>query len=121
MKVKDHSVKIADLHPYSRDAAEIACQIIEDWTGFPNVITSGNDGRHSQGSYHYRNRATDHRTWTDATSGHQIYMETKKNIAKEIKETLNEKYKGVAYFDVIAEHTHIHVELDQIFEQKLEA
>ena len=114
--VKDASVNLENLHPFSRDAAKIACEEIQLWTGFENVITSGNDGKHSDHSFHYKDRATDHRTWVDETSGVQIYQPTKESIANEIRKRLNVKYANVAHFDVIAEATHIHVELDTIYE-----
>jgi hypothetical protein len=72
------------------------------------VITSGADGeyRHSIKSAHYRGQAIDIRTWTTADSGVQISMEKRLKLKTRIADIL-----GPAY-DVIAEPTHLHIELD---------
>jgi hypothetical protein len=115
MKVKD-GANIDNLHPLARRAAEIAAERLEFFLGYENTVTSGNDGVHSTNSLHYQNRATDHRTWRSELCGLQIDMGAKKHIAHNIKSYIEMELGHVAKFDVIAEKTHIHVELDRILD-----
>lgn len=61
------------------------------------TITSGNDGKHSKHSLHYKNKAIDIRTRD---------MEQKEKVWRRIKYTLGRDY------DVILEDDHIHIEYD---------
>lgn len=61
------------------------------------VITSGLDGTHSAGSYHYYGYAVDLRT-------HYFQNDVKYSVAKILQATLGEAYT------VIAESNHIHVQ-----------
>jgi len=66
-------------------------------------ITSGNDGVHKEGSFHYLDRAVDLRTKTLGEEKHEIAAELKARLAPQ--------------FDVIFENVgkpgeHIHVEYD---------
>ena len=63
------------------------------------VITSGDDGKHSDASLHYEGLAIDIRT-------RNLTLMTPEGIAQAIREVLPEGY------DVIVESTHIHLEYD---------
>ena len=68
------------------------------------VVTSGNDGKHSKESYHYKNLAIDIRIW--GLSAEQI-------------DNVMDKLQGLAfmghtgYYDVVLEKDHIHAEFDE--------
>ena len=114
IKTKDDSVNL-DFHSYMDEAAKITAHLLERHLGYEAIITSGKDGRHSNNSLHYKGRAADFRTWTSPTSGQQITQATKISIVEDIHNVLNAHFYGRAVFDVIAESTHIHVELDQVY------
>ena len=67
------------------------------------VITSGNDGKHSKESYHYKNLAIDIRIW---------------GLDKDQIDMIMDKLQGLAfrghtsYYDVVLEKDHIHAEFD---------
>jgi hypothetical protein len=63
------------------------------------VITSGNDGKHSAESLHYKGRALDFRTW-------HIHPESLVKMAADIRAKLG------LHYDVIIEHDHLHIEHD---------
>jgi len=67
--------------------------------GLHAVITSGNDGRHSNDSFHYRNQALDFRK-SDWPKQHVLH------IVDLIKNNLGPGY------DCVLELTHLHVEYD---------
>ena len=62
------------------------------------VITAGTDGKHMEGSLHYKGRALDFRTWN--LNGKE------KEVAAELKKELGDSY------DVVLEGDHIHCEFD---------
>lgn len=69
------------------------------------VITSGNDGKHGTTSYHYKDRALDIRFWN-------IPADKREQVATEIRAELP------AYYDVVVEADHYHIEADEVKEQK---
>ena len=74
-----------------------------EWTfqanGYSCVCTSGTDGKHMQGSLHYKARAVDLRS-------RHVASDALPAIVSELKERLGKD------FDVILEGDHIHVEHD---------
>lgn len=68
------------------------------------IITSGNDSIHGPNSYHGQNRAIDIRFW-------QIPEGERKLVAHEIRELLP------AYYDVVTESDHYHIESDAVKER----
>lgn len=70
------------------------------------VITSGRDGKHGEQSYHYQDRALDLRLW-------QIAPEDRTKIAASIRALLP------AYYDVVIEADHFHIEADKTKETAL--
>ena len=68
------------------------------------VVTSGMEGTHSAGSYHYYGYAYDFRT-------RYFDEETKTKVAKELQEALD-KYVPKLY-KVVKEPTHIHVQWER--------
>lgn len=114
VKTKDDSVNLS-FHSYMNEAVKITAHLLERDLGYEAIITSGKDGKHSENSLHYEGRAADFRTWTSPTSGKQISQQEKLSIVENIHNVLNAHFYGRAVFDVIAESTHIHVELDTIY------
>lgn len=81
-------------------AAALVAEFVYKEFGFQEVtITSGNDGKHSVGSLHYKGLAIDIRTWHIATESLLV-------IAGEIRHKLGPD------FDVVVEKDHIHIEYD---------
>jgi hypothetical protein len=64
--------------------------------GLDSVCTSGNDGKHMEGSMHGLDRALDIRFWDLLAV-----------VAQEIKAELPD------YYDVVVEKDHFHIEADQ--------
>lgn len=94
LKLKDSSVNVADLVPELRDKLPALDQVYAEF-GTEMVITSGKDGKHSEGSLHYEGKAVDLRIW---------------NVLQVLVEKLHEEL-GPDY-EVILEKDHIHIELD---------
>ena len=95
MKIKD-GVIMAGLKLPMRLALKVANEVYKE-NGQELVITSGLDGTHSAGSYHYFGYALDLRTRYFV---HHIALK----VAKEIQERLGSKYT------VIFEGNHIHIQ-----------
>jgi hypothetical protein len=72
--------------------------------GYKSTITSGRDGQHMEGSFHYQGKALDWRTWSD-DHGTQIRDSVKKQICEEIM-------RYCPWIQAIPEATHIHTECD---------
>lgn len=68
------------------------------------VVTSGDDGQHGVNSYHPKHRALDLRFW-------DIQPEKRRSVAEEIRQLLP------AYYDVVMETDHFHIEADAKKEQ----
>ena len=66
------------------------------------VITSLNDGRHGNNSWHYKGRAVDLRT-KNITNGQEVYME--------IFKQLNDDF-DILFEDIGGVNEHIHIEYD---------
>lgn len=68
--------------------------------GVPAIITSAVDGRHGNGSHHYKGLALDFRTrhLPASVTAQQVAVEMRNNLGPE--------------FQVIVEPTHIHCEYD---------
>ena len=71
-------------------------------------ITSANDGKHSENSYHYKNLALDLRIWN---------LE-KKDINYVIENLTNDRFQFLfspdhKYYDIVLEKDHIHCEYDE--------
>lgn len=64
------------------------------------VITSLNDGRHMNGSFHYKGLAADVRIWN-------LKTHTPQEMAALLRGHLGKNY------DVVVEKDHIHIELDR--------
>jgi hypothetical protein len=94
MKIKN-GASIAGLHLLMRPVL-IEANRIYKLNNRELVVTSGLDGIHSAGSYHYYGLALDFRTRDLPDPG---------KVAKELKMAL-------PYYDVILESTHLHVEPD---------
>ncbi len=108
MKGKDSSVNFRGSHPALLWAMFKADKIVRARLGYEMVITSCNDGRHSNTSRHYIGCAWDFRTWTTESSGIQIPMNEKKNLATE----LTEQIEG---FRFLAEKDHIHASYKPLY------
>lgn len=63
------------------------------------IVTAGRDGTHGEHSYHYTDRACDIRFW-------DIPPEKRRAVAAEIKTKLP------AFYDVVFEIDHYHIEAD---------
>jgi len=70
------------------------------------VITSGRDGKHGEQSYHYQDRALDLRLW-------KIAPDDRAKVAASIRALLP------AYYDVVIEADHFHIEADKTKEMAL--
>lgn len=71
----------------------------------PCWVTSGNDGRHMNGSFHYRDRAVDFRTghhWQNPL----LTQAEAEEVAAAMRQRLGQDY------DVVLESDHLHVEFD---------
>lgn len=69
------------------------------------VVTSANDARHSEGSYHYHDRALDVRCYGDRPGG-GLTEDEAESWAERLRKRLQSGY------DVILEEDHIHLERD---------
>lgn len=69
------------------------------------MITSGTEGRHMNGSKHYKGLALDFRTFHVPKSGHDG-----EGYIRQIKINLDKKLKG--YDIVIHKKSHMHIEYD---------
>lgn len=95
MKLKDGAV-IAGLHPVMKPAFTFADRL---WAahGEELVVTSGLDGVHSAGSWHYYGLALDFRTnFWEEPEARNVYNKLKKHLVE---------------YDVVWHDTHIHVEV----------
>ena len=99
--VKFHRVvdgKVRDLNPVMAIAFTIIAHTYNR-LGYSCTITSGMEGKHKEGSLHYKGRALDFRT---------------RNIPEEHRGTIRDavvKAMGPD-FDVVLHKTHMHVEYD---------
>lgn len=107
-------IKIDKLKPQMA-LAHVEVRSIYESYGFPCIITSGNDGEHSENSKHYTGEALDYRTRVIKAQDVRV------RIRDDVFETLN----GFPYeerfspenaphklFDVVLHSTHLHVEYD---------
>lgn len=99
MKLKD-GVSLVGVQ-WQMFAAAIIVEAVYEHFGYDCIITAGSDGKHMQGSLHYRGLALDFRTM-------MILDADQPEVAKMVKEKLGESY------DVVLEHDpdHLHVEYD---------
>lgn len=97
MRLKDTSVVIEGVCWQIFHAALVVEEVLKDY-GTELVITSAHDGKHMDGSLHYKGRAIDIRTW--AIKGREMEV-----IAK-LKAKLGRDY------DIVVESDHIHLEHD---------
>ena len=99
MKLKDGAV-LSGLHPSMRMAL-ITAQKVYERHGRELVVTSGLDGTHSAGSWHYYGRAIDLRTsYFDEDQKESVYLD--------LKRALGDRYR------VFLEATHIHVDYPEV-------
>ncbi|MBV7256941.1 LysM peptidoglycan-binding domain-containing protein [Pacificimonas sp. WHA3] len=105
VEVKSANVQLGGLHPAMDPVIRAVAQAADN-LGLPTpVITSGNDGRHMQGSLHYEGRALDFR-------GNNVTIGEGRAFAAEVSRILGEN------FDVLFEtfdnqaNNHLHVEFD---------
>ena len=96
--VKDDTVNIWGLKVEMKPALALADKILERFDR-ELVVTSGRDGIHSPGSYHYYGYAVDIRS-------REITYDQKYYMCQEMRKRLGE------YYDVVAHKTHIHIEYD---------
>jgi len=96
VKLKD-GVSLVGVQWQMFKAAIIAEAVYREY-GTELVITSANDGKHKEGSLHYKGLALDLRTWT--LNGREVMVHAK------LQRALGDQY------DVVLEKDHIHVEWD---------
>jgi hypothetical protein len=77
-----------------------AVQVVFDFHSWPVVITAGRDGHEGKVSYHNDNRALDIRFW-------DVPPEQRRQVAADIAAKLP------AYYDVVVERDHYHIEADE--------
>lgn len=92
--LKDDTVNPIGMRP-ELILAVMAAKDVYDNLGVDFVITSINDGKHSQTSLHYAGCAFDLRIWN---------IENPVRVANNIRAKLN------IHYDVVLEPTHIHIE-----------
>jgi hypothetical protein len=97
VRLKDASVKLDGANWRIWQAAIITESVLKKF-GAELVLTSVNDGKHMDGSLHYKGCAFDVRTWQ--ISGREM------QVVAELKTALGQD------FDVVLEKDHIHIELD---------
>ena len=97
LRIKDNTVSLSNLQPQMIIALQVAEGVFSQYEK-DCIITSANDGKHSQRSLHYAGAAIDLRT------RHLASQEQAKDIASAIQGALNQD------FDVVLESTHIHIE-----------
>lgn len=105
VEVKGPNVRIgrldASMEPAIRAVAEAARRL-----GLPTpVITSGNDGRHMNGSLHYSDRALDFR-------GNTISVEQGRALQNEVRRVLGDRYDVAFETFLTRGNNHLHVEFD---------
>ena len=96
MRFKDGVVWM-DMHP-SVDDPDLHKRLDKVFQKFgvaEAVITSGRDGVHKEGSFHYQGKAFDLRTW---------------HVLEALNAALKEEFGP--HYDVLLEKDHIHVEYD---------
>lgn len=96
--IKD-DVVITRWHPKMLVTWPIIAEVFSDF-GYDCTLTSGREGNHMNGSLHYLGKANDFRTFH---VGDPVKIGL---IAADISRRLGPDY------DVVVEHTHIHVEYD---------
>lgn len=98
IKIKDN-VRIDLLQPQMLLPVMIMDQLFSELGHVDAVITSGNDGKHKEGSKHYTGHALDFRI---------------RHVKKHIVEIILRRATAALGqdYDVVLEHTHIHVEYD---------
>lgn len=109
--IKSKDVKVRDLVPEMWQAIAAYAHVLHDMGGTHVVITSANDGRHMQNSYHYDNRAVDLRIWEITESAQAedgswqlVHTDRTYRARDQLRERLGDEY------DVLLKPTHIHVE-----------
>jgi hypothetical protein len=103
LKFKE-GVKLNELRPQLVLAIVVLLQVYEKNYAAELVITSVNDGVHSEGSYHYEGRAFDARTKGTGRAA---------QIADQAKGILQPLGFDVVLEDLRGDNEHIHVELDR--------
>lgn len=99
MKTKDKSVNIKDLQPIFAkhlNSIEYTIRVVEGGN-YQMTITSGKDGKHMQGSKHYKGLAID------------IRCRDMRNV-NEVVHALKGAFDKT--FDIVFESDHIHIEYD---------
>jgi hypothetical protein len=100
-------VDLSDVHPELVRAWPVIMDTYAAF-GIDNVtLTSGRDGEHMQGSFHYLTpmRANDFRTWAD-DHGTQLRWSVKERLAEELQRELGPR------FTVVPERTHMHIQFE---------
>lgn len=87
------------VRPEMETAYEIV-EVIYRRYGYLCVVTSGTDGKHMEGSLHYKKRALDFRTF------HVKKSTLTDDMIPAIRKALGSEY------DVVPEATHLHIEYD---------
>lgn len=97
MKLKSNKVNIANLCNELKNQIPIIEKRLRLMEGknYIMTITSGNDGKHSKDSLHYKDRAIDIRIF-DMKYPNRNWLMIRKQLGKD--------------YDVILEKTHIHIE-----------
>lgn len=96
MKLKD-GVNLEGVQWQMFKAAVIAEAVFAKY-GSELIITSANDGKHMDGSLHYKGCALDLRTWHIAGREGEVIRELQRALGDD--------------FDIVLESDHIHLELD---------
>jgi hypothetical protein len=112
--VKDDSVDLERLRDPLKSRLPLIEKAVVPILRHGLIITSAADGKHSYKSAHYRGDAIDLRTWTTSTSGEQISVYLKRQLVRILQRDLGPGY------DVVAESTHIHIELDPKTPEEME-
>lgn len=93
------------------DAIEqVAAETAPALYGDAVVITSGNDGRHSDGSLHYDDKALDIRFMGYRTGAIAVSAGVQRKVAEEWAKRMRKRLGSA--FDIVVEANHIHVEYD---------
>ena len=91
-------VKLDKLEPQMALALPAVAAVYDKY-GYDTIITSGNDGKHSNTSLHYVGHALDFRT-------RHVKPDDLSPLVSELQKNLGDNY------DVVLESTHIHAEFD---------
>jgi hypothetical protein len=103
--VKSSAVKIGKLHP-SMEAVIVAVSQAAKALNLPKpVITSGNDGKHMNGSLHAKNRAIDFR-------GNNIKPSVGSKFRDDVAARLGKDYDVIFEVFMDPSNNHLHVEYD---------